>query len=148
MDFFNFWFYITLNEYNHSYPQYDSIWTTHVQPNEAILDFGETHSGAVLSFSKCERPPSARGAWTGNLSPFTKDQDSSRMRLSKIEYNLIWLYMSYPDGVILGITIDYFKSGCSQAFLRNINAFFPKVMISMTLFFLKIHEVDADIKKI
>ena len=73
-------------------------------------DFEEHISEADKTFSKSERFPSARGAWTGNLSPFTKDQVSSRMRLSKIDYNPNQLYLSYTYRVVFGITIDYLST--------------------------------------
>ena len=81
-------------------------------------DFGETLSKADKTFSKSERFPSARGAWTGNLSPFTKDLVSLWMRSPKISFStnqlyyvILELYLPCP----FRITIDYLNSNSCLA---------------------------------
>ena len=67
----------------------------------AIPGSGETHSEADTAFSKSERFPIVRGAWTGNLSPFTKDhvlpQNASPPEpgITQISYTgvTLWLFI-------------------------------------------------------
>ena len=63
-------------------------------------DFGETLSKADKTFSKSERFPSARGAWTGNLSPFTKDQASFRLPFPQIRHTTNQVDWSYTLVII------------------------------------------------
>ena len=70
----------------------------------AIQGFGGTHSEADSAFSKSERSAGAKGARAANLSPFTKDPVSLRMRPPKTLYNPNQLYSSYTEQLVLGIT--------------------------------------------
>ena len=60
-------------------------------------------SEADMAFSKSERFPSAWGAWTGNLSPFTKDQVTLRMYFPQINYTTNQLYWSYTLVIIASL---------------------------------------------
>ena len=87
------------SEDNHGYVEFDSLATTEVYLIVVISGFGSTHSEADRVFSKSERCAGAKGALAANLSPFTKDPVSLRMRPPKTRYNQNQLYSSYRQPV-------------------------------------------------